>query len=143
MTTEFTWRYVFAAETVVVIGILLLRGRIPQAPVAERRPKLDFGGVALSSIGLGLIVIAILKSSTWGFVQPRTPPSISGTEITPLGFSPTPFIVLAGLALLGAFAALGGAARARGPRPAARHRRCCGSPTCAPGSPASSASSSS
>ncbi len=105
VTTEFTWRYVFAAETVVVIFILLLRGRIAQAPAAERRPRLDIGGVALSSAGLGLIVIAILRSSVWGFVQPRTPPEIDGTEITPLGFSPVPFIVLGGLAVLWGFVA--------------------------------------
>jgi len=103
VTTEFTWRYVFAAETVIVVVILLLRGRLAQAPAAERRPRLDVVGVALSSVGLGLIVLAILRSSVWGFVKPRTPPTIGGTEITPLGFSPVPFVVLAGLALLGAF----------------------------------------
>ena len=104
VTTEFTWRYVFAGETVVVIGILLLRGQIARAPGAERRPRLDIVGVALSAAGLGLAVFAILRSSVWGFVQPRTPPTINGTEITPLGFSPVPFMVLAGLALLWAFA---------------------------------------
>jgi MFS family permease len=105
VTTEFTWRYVFAAETVVVILILLLRGQIARAPGAERRPQLDIVGVALSSGGLGLIVLAILRSSVWGFVQPRTPPTINGTEITPLGFSVVPFMVLGGLALLRAFVA--------------------------------------
>ena len=105
VTTEFSWRYVFAAETVVVIGILLLRGRIAQAPGAARRPQLDVVGVALSSAGLGLIVLAILRSSVWGFIQPRTSPTINGTEITPLGFSVVPFMVLGGLALLWAFTA--------------------------------------
>jgi MFS family permease len=105
VTTEFTWRYVFAAETVIVILILSLRGQIARAPAAERRPQLDIVGVALSSGGLGLIVFAILRSSVWGFVQPRTPPTIDGTEITPLGFSPVPFMVLGGLALLWAFVA--------------------------------------
>jgi MFS family permease len=103
VTTQFTWRYVFAAETVVVIAILLLRGQIARAPGAERRPQLDVVGVALSSAGLGLVVFAILRSSVWGFVQPRTPPTINGTEITPLSFSPVPFMVLGGLALLWAF----------------------------------------
>ena len=105
VTTEFTWRYVFAAETVVVIFILFLRGQIAQAPAAERRPQLDIVGVALSSAGLGLIVVAILRSSVWGIVKPRTPPTINGTEITPLGFSVVPFMVLGGLALLWAFVA--------------------------------------
>jgi hypothetical protein len=51
VTTEFTWRYVFAGETLVVIVILLLRGYIAQSPKAERRPQLDIVGVALSSAG--------------------------------------------------------------------------------------------
>ena len=103
VTTNASWRYVFAAETVVVTIILLFRGQIPRAVAAARRPRLDIVGVALSSSGLGLIVFAILRSSVWGFVKPRTPPTINGTEITPLSFSPVPFLVLGGLALLGAF----------------------------------------
>jgi MFS family permease len=105
VTTQFTWRYVFAAETVVVIVILLLRGQIARAPGAERRPQLDVVGVALSSAGLGLVVFAILRSSVWGFVQPRAALTIGGTEITPLGFSVVPFMVLGGLGLLWAFTA--------------------------------------
>ena len=142
VTTEFTWRYVFAAETVVVIVILLLRGQIAQAPAPERRPRLDVVGVALSSIGLGLIVFAILRSSVWGFVQPRNPPTIGGTEITPLGFSPVPFMVLAGLALLGGVRRVGAAARPPRPGPAARHGAAAESRSCAPGSRRCSASSS-
>jgi MFS family permease len=105
VTTQFSWRYVFAAETVVVIFILLLRGQIARAPGPARRPQLDIVGVALSSSGLGVIVFAILRSSVWGFVRPRTSPTIGGTEITPLGFSLVPFMVLGGLALLWAFVA--------------------------------------
>ncbi|MDA0184511.1 MFS transporter [Solirubrobacter phytolaccae] len=105
VTTQFTWRYVFAAETVVVIAILLLRGRLARAPGAAHRPRLDVVGVLLSSAGLGLIVFAILRSSVWGFVQPRSAPTINGTELTPLGFSVVPFMVLGGLALLWAFGA--------------------------------------
>ena len=105
VTTEFSWRYVFAAETVVVVAILLLRGRLARAPSAARRPQLDVVGVVLSSAGLGLVVFAILRSSVWGFVQPRTAPTINGTDITPLGFSVVPFMVLAGLGLLWGFVA--------------------------------------
>ena len=105
VTTEFTWRYVFAAETAVMVVILLFRGQIPRAAPAAHRPRLDIVGVVLSASGLGLMVFAILRSSVWGFVQPRNPPTIDGTEITPLGFSPVPFLVLAGLALLAAFIA--------------------------------------
>src|SRR6476646_4957613 len=80
VTTEFSWRYVFAGEVVVVIGVLLLRGQIAQAPAAPRRPRLHVVGVVLSSAVLGLVVFAILRSSVWGFVQPRSAPTIGGTE---------------------------------------------------------------
>lgn len=103
VTTQFSWRYVFAGETVVMVLILLSRKRVAQAPRAERRPHLDVVGILLSALGLGLVVFAVLRASVWGFVEPRTPPKIGGTEITPLGFSPVPFLVLAGLALLAAF----------------------------------------
>ncbi len=104
VTTNLSWRYVFAAETVVVVGILLVRRRMRPAPPAERRPRLDLVGAGLSAAGLALAVYALLRSSEWGWVQPKAPPEIGGHEITPFGFAPTLFVVLAGLAVLGLFA---------------------------------------
>jgi MFS family permease len=103
VTTEFSWRYVFAAETVVVAGILVLRGRMKASPKLEHPPKLDFIGVALSALGLGLAVYGILKSSEWGLVEPRGAMTIGGTEITPFGFSVVPFLILAGIGCLAVF----------------------------------------
>lgn len=114
VTTEFTWRYVFAAETVVVVVILMLRGHITRVPAPARRPRLDLVGTALSSAGLGLVVFAILRSSVWGFVRSRDPLTIGGTEITPLGFSVVPFLILGGLGLLTAFVAWEGRRGRRG-----------------------------
>jgi len=48
-------------------------------------------------------VFAILKTSTWGWIEPHNPPSIGGHEITPLGFSVVPFLILAGLGVLWLF----------------------------------------
>jgi MFS family permease len=104
VTTEFSWRYVFAGETVIVAVILLLRRRLKRFPPAERRPQLDVVGVGLSALGLGLAVYGILKSSEWGLVEPRGALTIGGTEITPFGFSVVPFFILAGLGLLACFA---------------------------------------
>jgi MFS family permease len=104
VTTYFSWRYVFVGEVVIVIAILLFRRRMQPAPRVEHPPKLDYVGAALSATGLGLTVLAILKASTWGWLAPKQPPSINGHELTPLGFSPVPFIVLIGLCVLGAFA---------------------------------------
>jgi EmrB/QacA subfamily drug resistance transporter len=104
VTTEFTWRYVFAGEVVIVTAILLVRRRLPRAPAAARRPRLDVVGVLISSLGLGLAVFGILKSSEWGLVEPRGALTIGGEEITPFGFSSVPFFILAGAACLAAFA---------------------------------------
>lgn len=104
VTTTFSWRYVFAGETVVVIGILLFRRRMVPAPPAEHRPTLDYVGAALSALGLGLVVFAILKSSSWGWIKPLGAPTVAGHELTPFGFSIVPFLILGGLTLLALFA---------------------------------------
>jgi MFS family permease len=104
VTTEFSWRYVFAGEVVIVACVLLMRGKLRTAPVQEPRPQLDVIGVALSAVGLALVVFGILKSSSWGLIEPRGALTINGTEITPFGFSVVPFFILAGLGFLAAFA---------------------------------------
>jgi len=90
VTTYFSWRYVFAGEVVIVLGILLLARRIHDAPPPERRPKLDLVGAALSALGLGLIVFGVLRSSEWGWVKPK-PGGMSW-----LGVAPTLWLLIVG-----------------------------------------------
>jgi EmrB/QacA subfamily drug resistance transporter len=104
VTSTWTWRLVFAGEVVVVVVILLLRGRLKPSPKAERQPRLDIVGAALSAIGLALVVFGILGSSSWGWIQPKGALTIGDTEVTPLGFSVVPFLILGGLVFLGLFA---------------------------------------
>jgi MFS family permease len=103
VTTTWTWRIVFAAETVVVAVILLFRRRMKPAPKPESPPRLDVVGAVLSAAALGLIVFAVLEASAWGWITPRDPPTVNGHDLAPLGFSPVPFLILLGLILLGAF----------------------------------------
>ena len=105
VTTTWSWRYVFVGEVVVVIAVLLVHRRMKRAPKPEHPPKLDYGGAALSAIALGLIVFGILKSSTWGWIKPIDAPTIDGHEITPLGFSLVPFLIVGGFVVLGCFLA--------------------------------------
>jgi MFS family permease len=81
VTTSFSWRWVFAGEVVVAGGIILLARRIVDAP-PESGVRLDLVGVALSIVGLGAIVFGFLKSSTWGWVNPKPgAPEIAGVSV--------------------------------------------------------------
>ncbi|MFH9347937.1 MFS transporter [Kitasatospora sp. NPDC017646] len=97
VTTYLTWRLVFAGEAVLVVVILLLIRWIAPQPAPGSRPRLDLGGVVLSVAGLALVVLAVLQSSSWGWLQPRNPP------FTVFGFSPTLFVIALGLVLLHLF----------------------------------------
>src|SRR3989440_2229587 len=67
-TTYLSWRYVFAGEVLVVLGILVLARRMAGGE-RDAGVRLDLVGTALSALGLGLIVFGVLRSGTWGFVQ--------------------------------------------------------------------------
>ncbi len=96
LTTYATWRLVFVGEVVLVLAMLALLGWIAEDPPrAEKRPRLDVVGTVLSAAGLALIVLGVLQSSSWGWLQPRNPP------FTVFGFSPTVFVIAAGGVLLG------------------------------------------
>jgi MFS family permease len=109
-TTYLSWRYVFAGEVLVVIGILLFARRI-EGGVPEKKVKLDLVGTALSAAGLGLIVFGILRSGTWGFVRPKP----EGPEW--IGLSPTIWLILAGGLVIWLFAAWENRLIARGGEP--------------------------
>ena len=104
-STEFSWRVVFAAEGVIVIGLLLASRLIRDAHREGPRPHLDGVGAALSAIGLALLVLGIVQSTEWGWIEPKEALSIAGVEITPFGFSVVPFLIVGGGALLCAFVA--------------------------------------
>ncbi|MFA9431869.1 MFS transporter [Egicoccus sp. AB-alg2] len=93
-TTALSWRVVFVGEVVIVVAILLLVRRLADVPSTTGRPRLDLVGSALSALGLGAVVLGVLRASTWGWVVPKTSP------IEPFGFALTPFVIGAGAALL-------------------------------------------
>ena len=104
VSTEFSWRYVFGAEVFIMAGLLLASVVIKEAPFqGDKRPKLDGVGAALSISGLAIAVLGVVQSTDWGWIYPKGALSIGGTEITPFGFSVVPFLILAGIVLLGFF----------------------------------------
>ncbi len=96
VTTYWTWRYVFAAEAVLVVVILFMVRRMVDAP-PEARFRMDYVGIALSAVGLGLAVFGVLKSGEWGWVQPKP----EGPDW--LGISPTLWLIIGGLLLVRVF----------------------------------------
>ncbi|MEV7830030.1 MFS transporter [Streptomyces subrutilus] len=95
-TTYFSWRWVFAGEVVVVLGILALARRVADAPPGERR-GVDSVGALLSALGLGTFVYGVLRSDEWGWFQPK-PDAPSW-----IGVSLTTWLMLAGLLLIRLF----------------------------------------
>ncbi len=97
-TTYWSWRYVFVGEALVIGVVLLLNRRTADTP-KEEGARLDLIGTLLSALGLGLIVYGVLRSGTWGFVQPKP------DAPTWLGLSPVIWLLLGGGAVLLGFLA--------------------------------------
>jgi MFS family permease len=99
VTTYLSWRFVFAFETVIVVGILLLHKFVPESPKTSKT-KLDIPSVLLSAGGMALLIFGILQSKVWGWVKPMTIPTIFGYEIAPFGISIVAYMIFAGLVLI-------------------------------------------
>ena len=98
VTTNWSWRYVFVGEVVLVVAVLVLARRFEDAP-PDTTVAIDPIATALSAVGLGLVVFAVLRSGIWGWVRP----SATGPEW--LGLSPVLWLLLGGLLVLRAFLA--------------------------------------
>lgn len=95
-TTYLSWRWVFAGEVLMVLVILRLARRVADTPPTPGA-RLDVVGTVLSALGLGLIVYGILRSGTWGFVQPKA------DAPKWLGLSPVVWLILSGGVVVSVF----------------------------------------
>lgn len=101
-TTYLSWRYVFAAETVIMIGVLLASKHIVDEKLTKKT-TLDIPSVLLSASGMSLLVFGVLQSKTWGWILPKAVPSIGGQDIAPFGISVVAWLILAGVLVLKVF----------------------------------------
>lgn len=103
VTTYGSWRYVFVGETVVMIAVLIVSGRIKDVP-GNPKLRIDLLSVILSAGGMALVVFGVLQSKTWGWFVPLNPPEVGGVELAPLGVSPVAYLIIIGIVVLWWFA---------------------------------------
>jgi EmrB/QacA subfamily drug resistance transporter len=105
LTTYLTWRLGFFLEVLVVIFILIMRGKVKDSPLEGERPRFDYLGVVLSAAGLGILVYGIILAGTYGFFRCNVPYTVNGKEVLAVGsVSPTVLFAIVGLAILAVFA---------------------------------------
>lgn len=101
-TTYLSWRYVFASEAIIMTGVLLLSSKIKDEKL-EVKSYLDIPSVLMSASGMGILVLGVLQSKTWGWIIPISSPVINGQEIAPFGISLTAYFIVIGLIILKMF----------------------------------------
>ena len=111
VTTFASWRWVFLAEVIIGIALLAASKRLVDPPVVPGR-RFDVIGAILSIIGLSLLVLGVLKSGEWGWIQPATE---NGPTL--LDLSPVIWMLLGGLLVLSGFLVLEGRRIERGREP--------------------------
>lgn len=102
MTTYLSWRYVFFAETIIMLFVLFAARKFKASKPAQNE-KIDMPSALLSAVGMTLVVFGMLQSKTWGWIMPMTKPEIAGHEIAPLGISLVAYLILFGAILLKIF----------------------------------------
>lgn len=70
VTTNWSWRYAFAGEAIIVLLVLLSSGLLTDAPKVIPKPKLDIPGVVLSVLGMGMFVLGVLQTTSRGWSDP-------------------------------------------------------------------------
>lgn len=99
VTTYLSWRYVFAAEVVIMFFVVLFARRIAETS-PRKAVRIDALSVLLSAAGLVAIVFGMLQTKTWGWIIPQNSPEIAGVAVEPLGISLSAWLMVGGAALL-------------------------------------------
>lgn len=107
MASQFSWRWAFGSEAVIVAIIVLLLPVLPATPPQGRDSDppitLDYGGIALSASGLALLTLSMIAAGQYGWWVARRPLSLGSWDIAPFGLSVVPFGLGIAIALLIAF----------------------------------------
>lgn len=99
LTTYYSWRYVFVAESIIMACVLVYSFTLKEKKVTDK-VTLDMPSVFMSAGGMVLLVFGILQSKSWGWFTPMAKPEINGHEIAPLGISIVAYLIVAGIIVL-------------------------------------------
>lgn len=102
-TTNFSWRWAFRINIVVVLVLLVGAWFIAESRDRSAKRDLDVIGIVLSSLGLLTFVYGIIEASSYGWWMATQPYSLLGNSFAPLGLSITPIAMGLGAILLVAF----------------------------------------
>ncbi|MCA9331088.1 DHA2 family efflux MFS transporter permease subunit [Candidatus Saccharibacteria bacterium] len=103
LTTNYSWRWAFRINLVVVVLLLLGSRFIKEARERAEKRELDLVGILLSSVGLTSIVYGLIESSTYGWVMAKSPFALWGHSASPFGLSVSILTIILGLVIMGLF----------------------------------------
>ncbi len=104
LATDYSWRWGFRINVFVVLFLLIASRVLTESRDTEEKPRLDIGGVLLSSLGLLTFVFGIIEASRYGWWFGKADFIIGDRLINlPWNMSVTPWAMAIGLLLIGLF----------------------------------------
>ncbi len=104
-TTYYSWHWAFMIN-VVTVAVLLIGSVLIKESIDDKEKKSwDIPGILLSSIGLVSLVYGIIESSDYGWWIAKKAYPLFGQQLSPMGLSVVPYLIIAGLIMLAAFVA--------------------------------------
>lgn len=104
LTTNYSWRWGFRINVVIVILLLIGSVLIKDSRDKIEKKQIDWIGVLLSSTGLLALVFGIIQSSDYGWWIAKQSFDVFKYDVTPAGLSITPIAIALGVILLSLFA---------------------------------------
>jgi MFS family permease len=108
LTTDASWRWAFRINVGLapILVALVLYGVAHTPRRGRGRERLDLAGAGSVTIGLFLLVFAVIEASRYGWWHPLRALTLNGTQFSPHGLSLVPLALAAGTVFLVAFVAI-------------------------------------
>lgn len=103
LTTNYSWRWAFRINLVVVLVLLVGAKYIAESRDKSEDNSLDYVGILLSSVGLTSIVYGFIESSSYGWWLATKNFEIFGNHFAPAGLSTAPIAIAIGIIFLTLF----------------------------------------